>query len=226
MSPRIDVAVDCIARKAPDKPEEVEIGFEAGTPISVNGKKLGPVALLNALNDIAATHGVGRTDLVENRLVGMKSRGAYETRANPARHRTPRTGAAYSRRKLHFQQALSGGTPTRLLRLVVFAAARISRWLLQCCAAARHRLCRLRLWKGTLNVTKRLSLSLCTAPTSPVFPWPLQSKDAEVLSIFSLCRSQCVPWLSRKSAFLRIFAGGGSVSGEFWRPRPFIADLL
>jgi argininosuccinate synthase len=57
----------------------VEIGFEAGTPVSINGKRLGPVELLNALNDIAAAHGVGRIDLVENRLVGIKSRGAYET---------------------------------------------------------------------------------------------------------------------------------------------------
>src|SRR5882762_4909814 len=64
--------------KAPDKAEEVEIGFESGTPVSVNGKKLGPIELLNTLNEIAAKHGIGRTDLVENRLVGMKSRGAYE----------------------------------------------------------------------------------------------------------------------------------------------------
>ena len=65
--------------KAPDKPAEVEIGFEAGTPVSVNGKKLRAVALLDELNEIAAAHGVGRIDLVENRLVGIKSRGAYET---------------------------------------------------------------------------------------------------------------------------------------------------
>ncbi len=48
-------------------------------PVSVNGAKLGPVDLLNKLNEIAARNGIGRTDLVENRLVGMKSRGAYET---------------------------------------------------------------------------------------------------------------------------------------------------
>jgi len=65
--------------KAPDKPAQVEIGFDAGTPVSVNGKKLSSVALLDELNTIAATHGVGRIDLVENRLVGIKSRGAYET---------------------------------------------------------------------------------------------------------------------------------------------------
>ena len=65
--------------KAPDHPTTVEIGFEAGTPISVNGKKLSPLALVEELNEIAAANGVGRTELVENRLVGIKSRGAYET---------------------------------------------------------------------------------------------------------------------------------------------------
>src|SRR5437899_4554059 len=65
--------------RAPDTPAEVEIGFEGGTPISVNGSRLGPVQLLGELNAIAATHGVGRIDLVENRLVGIKSRGCYET---------------------------------------------------------------------------------------------------------------------------------------------------
>ncbi len=65
--------------KAPDKPTDVEIGFEEGNPVSVNGKKLGPIELINTLNDVAAANGVGRIDLVENRLVGMKSRGAYET---------------------------------------------------------------------------------------------------------------------------------------------------
>ena len=64
---------------APNKPAEVEIGFEGGTPVSVNGKKRSAVALLDELNEIAAAHGVGRIDLVENRLVGIKSRGAYET---------------------------------------------------------------------------------------------------------------------------------------------------
>jgi argininosuccinate synthase len=57
----------------------VTIGFESGRPVRVNGKPLDPVALLTALNEIAGRHGVGRTDLVESRLVGMKSRGAYET---------------------------------------------------------------------------------------------------------------------------------------------------
>jgi argininosuccinate synthase len=67
------------AAGAPNTPEDVVIGFEAGTPTSVNGKALAPVALVAALNAIGGKHGVGRIDLVEDRMVGMKSRGVYET---------------------------------------------------------------------------------------------------------------------------------------------------
>jgi argininosuccinate synthase len=64
---------------APDRTETVEIGFEQGTPVSVNGMRLEPVQLLELLNEIAARNAVGRIDLVENRFVGIKSRGIYET---------------------------------------------------------------------------------------------------------------------------------------------------
>ncbi|MDR3764410.1 MAG: argininosuccinate synthase [Acidobacteriota bacterium] len=64
---------------APDKVEEVEIGFNEGNPVSVNGQALPPVQLLELLNEIGARNAIGRIDLVENRFVGMKSRGAYET---------------------------------------------------------------------------------------------------------------------------------------------------
>ena len=64
---------------APNEPEEVSIGFSQGTPVAVNGIFLDPVAILTTLNQIAGKHGVGRIDLVEDRLVGMKSRGVYET---------------------------------------------------------------------------------------------------------------------------------------------------
>ena len=64
---------------APDAPEDVVIGFERGTPVSVNGEPLPPVELLLALNVIGGRNGVGRIDLVEDRMVGMKSRGVYET---------------------------------------------------------------------------------------------------------------------------------------------------
>jgi argininosuccinate synthase len=65
--------------KAPDKAEYVTIGFEKGTPVSLNGKKCGGVQLIKELNALGGKHGIGIVDLVENRLVGMKSRGVYET---------------------------------------------------------------------------------------------------------------------------------------------------
>ena len=64
---------------APDKPEEINIIFENGDPIAVNNKKMKAHEILTSLNNIASKHGVGRVDIVENRLVGMKSRGVYET---------------------------------------------------------------------------------------------------------------------------------------------------
>ncbi len=64
---------------APDEPEIVTVGFEAGDPVSVNGVRLAPIDLLMRLNEIGGRHGVGRVDIVENRFVGMKSRGVYET---------------------------------------------------------------------------------------------------------------------------------------------------
>lgn len=64
---------------APDKPEYISIGFEKGNPISLNGEKLSAVELLKKLNEIGGKNGIGIIDIVENRLVGMKSRGVYET---------------------------------------------------------------------------------------------------------------------------------------------------
>ncbi len=66
---------------APDKAEYIEIGFEQGNPINLNGEKLSAVELFTRLNKIAGANGIGRVDIVENRLVGMKSRGVYETPA-------------------------------------------------------------------------------------------------------------------------------------------------
>jgi argininosuccinate synthase len=67
------------AEDAPDKPTYVEIDFESGVPVAVDGERLSPATLLDRLNIIGGEHGVGRVDLVENRFVGMKSRGVYET---------------------------------------------------------------------------------------------------------------------------------------------------
>ncbi|MCU0572081.1 MAG: argininosuccinate synthase [Syntrophobacteraceae bacterium] len=65
--------------EAPDAPEVIEIDFERGDPVAVNGERLRPARLLQRLNDVGGRHGIGRVDLVENRYVGMKSRGVYET---------------------------------------------------------------------------------------------------------------------------------------------------
>ncbi len=65
--------------KAPDEPEIIRIGFDKGDPVSVDGRKLSPAALLTRLNELGGRHGIGRLDLVENRFIGMKSRGIYET---------------------------------------------------------------------------------------------------------------------------------------------------
>jgi argininosuccinate synthase len=66
-------------QEAPDSEEQVEIGFEKGVPVSVNGMKLDPVSLVELLNEIGGRNAIGRVDLVENRFVGIKSRGCYET---------------------------------------------------------------------------------------------------------------------------------------------------
>jgi argininosuccinate synthase len=65
--------------RAPERAEEIEVGLEAGVPVTVNGERLAPAALLARLNALGGAHGVGRVDLVENRYVGIKSRGVYET---------------------------------------------------------------------------------------------------------------------------------------------------
>nr|ACL53377.1 unknown [Zea mays] len=78
--PKEDMYMMSIApENAPSKPEYLEIGIIAGVPVSINGRDLSPASLLAELNEIGGKHGIGRIDMVENRLVGMKSRGVYET---------------------------------------------------------------------------------------------------------------------------------------------------
>ena len=72
--------------KTPDTPAETIIGFEKGDPVSIDGEKLSPAELLRRLNQIAGAHGIGRCDMVENRFVGLKSRGVYETPGGTVLH--------------------------------------------------------------------------------------------------------------------------------------------
>lgn len=96
-------------KDAPDAAEEVTIGFEAGQPVSVNGKKLAGVPLLEQLNELAGKHGVGRIDLVENRFVGMKSRGCYETPGGTILMAAAREleSLALDRYTMHYKQKLA-----------------------------------------------------------------------------------------------------------------------
>jgi len=93
---------------APDVPVSVEIEYEGGNPVAVDGRGLGPVALLEALNRIGGEHGIGRVDLVENRYVGMKSRGVYETPGGTILHVAHRAleSLTLDREVLHLRDSL------------------------------------------------------------------------------------------------------------------------
>ena len=114
---------------APDKPTVVEITFEKGDPVAIDGKAMSPATLLAALNKLGHDNGIGRLDLVENRYVGMKSRGMYETPggtillARAPRHRIdhprPRRRASQGRTDAEIRRA-------HLQRLLVLARARAS----------------------------------------------------------------------------------------------------
>ncbi len=95
--------------KAPDKALYLTIGFEKGNPVSVNGKKMAPVELVTKLNNIAGANGIGRTDMIENRLVGMKSRGVYEAPAAAVLYAAHQEleSLALDRDTLHYKQQLS-----------------------------------------------------------------------------------------------------------------------
>ncbi len=146
--------------RAPDKPTEVEIGFEAGTPVSVNGQRLNAVALLEHLNAIAAANGVGRIDLVENRLVGIKSRGAYETPGGTLLVLAHRELEALclDRETAHYSQILSH----RYAELVYYGLwfTALHKALDGFFTSAQEQVTGtvgLRLYKGNVSITKRQS---------------------------------------------------------------------
>jgi argininosuccinate synthase len=94
--------------KAPDKPEYIEVEFERGDAVAVNGERLSPATLLARLNQIGGRHGIGRVDLVENRYVGMKSRGVYETPGGTILHVAHRAveSLTLDREVLHLRDSL------------------------------------------------------------------------------------------------------------------------
>ncbi len=96
--------------RAPNKPFKLKIGFEKGIPVSVNGKRMSAVPLILHLNKLAGAHGVGRVDIVENRLVGMKSRGVYECPAATVLYEAHKEleSLTLDRETYHFKETLSG----------------------------------------------------------------------------------------------------------------------
>ena len=93
---------------APDTPTYIEIGFEVGDPVSIDGEKLSPAALLTKLNALGGANGIGRLDLVENRFVGMKSRGVYETPGGTVLHAAHRAmeSLTLDREAMHLKDEL------------------------------------------------------------------------------------------------------------------------
>jgi argininosuccinate synthase len=94
---------------APSEPQLITLAFEAGVPVALDGKRLAPVEMVETLNRVAGAHGVGRLDLVENRLVGIKSRGVYETPAGTVLHIAHREleRLVLDRDTMHFKQTIS-----------------------------------------------------------------------------------------------------------------------
>lgn len=94
--------------KAPDRPTYIEIDYEAGNPVALNGEKLSPFELLKKLNEIAGQNGIGRVDIVENRYVGIKSRGVYETPGGTVLHIAHRAieSITLDREVLHLRESL------------------------------------------------------------------------------------------------------------------------
>ena len=177
--------------KAPDRLTSVEIGFEAGIPVSVNGHRPSPLALVDQLNEIAAANGVGRMDIVENRLVGMKSRGAYETPGGTllvTAHRELES-LSIDRETAHYQQLLS----LRYAEMVYYGMwfTPLREALDAFFASSQSRVTGsigLSLFKGNVNVTSRRSpYSLYRTGLASFSMTGYNPKDAEgFINLFAL----------------------------------------
>lgn len=145
---------------APDTPEEIEIGYEKGDAVSLNGENLSALDLMLKLNVIAGKHGIGRVDIVENRYVGMKSRGVYETPAGTILYKGREAVEQLSmdREVLHLRDSLAPKYAELVYNGYWFAPERL---MLQAAIdeAASHTtgVARLKLYKGNITVTGRKS---------------------------------------------------------------------
>ena len=145
---------------APDVPAQVEVEFERGDPVAVDGARLDPVTLLTRLNRLGGEHGVGRVDLVENRFVGMKSRGVYETPGGTLLHVARRAleSLTLDREVLHLRDTLV----PRYAEMIYYGfwfspERRVLQGLMDECQQDVTGTVRLRLYKGGASVTGRRS---------------------------------------------------------------------
>ena len=145
---------------APDIPVSVEIEFEAGNPVAVDGRRLEPVALLERVNRLGAEHGIGRVDLVENRFVGMKSRGCYETPGGTilVAARRALESITLDREVLHLRDSLVPRYAEMIYYGFWFSPERqaLQRFLDECVQDVTGT-ARLKLYKGNVTVSGRRS---------------------------------------------------------------------
>ena len=146
--------------KASNTPEEIDIGYEAGDPVSVGGERLSPAQLLIRLNAIGKSHGIGRVDLVENRFVGMKSRGVYETPGGTILHTAHRAleSLTVDREVLHLRDSLIPKFAELIYNGFWYAPER--QWLSRALDDAQKTVTgtvRLKLYKGNVQVLGRKS---------------------------------------------------------------------
>jgi argininosuccinate synthase len=145
---------------APDIPVEILIEFERGDPVAVDGRRLGPVELLSTLNRTGGEHGIGRVDLVENRYVGMKSRGVYETPGGTILMAARRAleSLTLDREVLHLRDGLMPRYAEMIYYGFWFAPERHAlQTLMDECAQDVTGTVRLKLYKGNVTVTGRRS---------------------------------------------------------------------
>jgi len=150
------------AEAAPDIPIQVEIDFEHGDPVAVGGRRLEPVALLTHLNRLGGEHGVGRVDLVENRFVGMKSRGVYETPGGTILHVARRAleSITLDREVLHLRDSLVPRYAEMIYYGFWFSPERQAlQTLMDECQRDVTGTVRLKLYKGNVTVAGRRSPS-------------------------------------------------------------------
>ena len=150
----------CDPAAAPDTHAEVTISFTAGMPVALDGAPRDPVSLLTALNEIAGRHGVGRVDIVENRLVGMKSRGVYETPGGTVLMEALRglEELCYDRDTLHWRERVAHDFAKVIYEGTWFTPMREALWAgIRTAAGALNGDVRVRLFKGRATTVGRRS---------------------------------------------------------------------